>query len=71
MCYYETIEDEKRDTAPLLKAKNKFNYILTEYPNTDFALDARFKLLLINNILASKELYIGKYYLQKEKWKRH
>ena len=28
MCYYETIEDEKRDSAPLIKAKNKFDYIV-------------------------------------------
>ena len=67
-CYYELIVDEKKDLSPLLKSKENFQIILDKYPNTDFALDARFKLLLINNILASKELYIGKYYLQKEKW---
>ena len=67
-CYYELIVDEKKDLSPLLKSKENFQIIIDKYPNTDFALDARFKLLLINNILASKELYIGKYYLQKEKW---
>ena len=44
VCYYETIEDEKRDSAPLIKAKNKFTFIIQEYPNTDFALDAQFKI---------------------------
>ena len=67
-CYYELIIDEKKDLSPLLKSKRNFQIILDEYPNTDFALDAKFKLLLIDNILASKELYIGKYYLKKEKW---
>ena len=67
-CYYELIVDEKKDLSPLLKSKRNFQIILDEYPNTDFALDAKFKLLLIDNILASKELYIGKYYLKKEKW---
>ena len=66
MCYYETIEDEKRDTEPLFKAKNKFN-LLKEYPETDFALDAKFKLGLIDNVLASKELYLGRHYI-KRKW---
>ena len=47
MCYYETIEDEKRDSDPLLKAKNKFVFVVDNYPNTDFALDARFKINLI------------------------
>ena len=68
MCYYETIEGEKKDTAPLLNAKKKFNFILENYPNTDFALDSKFKLGLIEDILAAKEMYIGRHYLKKEKW---
>tara|TARA_A100000164_G_scaffold330017_1_gene318155 strand:+ start:510 stop:1349 length:840 start_codon:yes stop_codon:yes gene_type:complete len=68
MCYYETIEDEKRDSGPLIKAKNKFNYILENYSNTDFALDSKFKLGLIEDVLASKEMYLGRHYLKKGKW---
>ena len=68
MCYYEQIVDEKKDLGPILKAKEKFNYILKNYPDTDFALDAQFKLDLINDILASKEMYIGKHYVKKQKW---
>ena len=68
MCYYETIEDEKRDSAPLIKAKDKFEYILTEFPSTDFAMDSKFKLGLIRDILASKEMYLGRHYLKKGKW---
>jgi outer membrane protein assembly factor BamD len=68
MCYYENIEDEKKDLAPLVKAKNKFEFILKEYPETDFALDASFKIDLINDIMASKEMYIGRHYIKKEKW---
>ena len=68
ICYYEMIEDEKRDSAPLIKAKNKFNFIIKEYPNTDFALDAKFKVDLIDDILASKEMYLGRHYIKKGKW---
>jgi len=68
MCYYETIEDEKRDSAPLLKAKDQFNFIVQNYPNTEFALDAKFKLGLIEDISASKEMYLGRHYIKKEKW---
>ena len=68
MCYYETIEDEKKDTGPIFKAKEKFNFVLKNYPNTDFALDANFKLNLIEDILAAKEMYVGRHYLKKEKW---
>ena len=68
MCHYETIVNEKKDLAPLIKAKKIFNFIIIEYPNTDFALDSRFKVGLINDILASKEMYIGRHYIKKEKW---
>jgi outer membrane protein assembly factor BamD len=67
-CYYELIVDEKKDLSSISQSKKYFNLILKKYPNTDFALDAKFKLLLINNILASKEVYLGKYYLSKKKW---
>ena len=67
-CYYELIVDEKKDLSSISQSKKYFNLILKKYPNTDFALDAKFKLLLINNILASKEVYLGKYYISKKKW---
>tara|TARA_Y100000591_G_scaffold269790_1_gene244438 strand:- start:7790 stop:8626 length:837 start_codon:yes stop_codon:yes gene_type:complete len=68
ICHYETIEDEKRDSAPLIKAKKKFSFILNNYPNSDFAIDAEFKLDLIDDILASKEMYLGRHYVKKGKW---
>ena len=68
MCYYENIVDEKRDLEPLLKAKNKFLLILREYPNTDFALDAKFKLELIEDRLAGKEMFIARHYMKSKKW---
>lgn len=68
ICYYETIEGEKRDSAPIFKAKEKFKYITKNFPNTDFALDAEFKLGVIEDILAAKEMYIGRHYLKKGKW---
>ena len=68
MCYYETIEDEKRDSDPIFRAKEKFTFIVTSYPNTNFALDSEFKLDLIEDILAAKEMYLGRHYLKKGKW---
>jgi len=68
MSYYNKIIDQKKDIKPLTESKNKFQYIVKEYPNTDFALDAKFKLNLIEETLASKEMFIAKHYLKKEKW---
>ena len=68
MCYYENIIDEKKDLEPLVISKSRFEFVLKNYPNTDFALDAQYKINLINDVLASKEIYLGKYYIKKKKW---
>ncbi len=68
MCYYENIIDEKKDLEPLLISKKRFNFVIQNFPDTDFAQDAKFKINLINDVLASKEMYLGKYYLKKQKW---
>ena len=67
-CHYERIVDEKKDLSPLLKSKKYFEIIISDFPNTDFSLDAKFKLSLIENTLASKENYIANYYLSQKKW---
>jgi len=68
MSYYEQIVDEKKDLGPLLNAQKEFKFIIKNYPNSDFALDSKFKLDFINDVLASKEIYLGRYYIKKEKW---
>jgi len=68
VCYYEQIVDEKKDLQSLLQAKKYFILIKNEYQNSEYALDADFKIDLINDIIASKEIYLGRYYLDKKKW---
>ena len=68
ICYYEQIVDEKKDLQSIVNAKKNFQIILDKYPNTEYAIDADFKLDLINDILAAKEMYIGLYYFEKKKW---
>ena len=68
MCYYEQILDEKKDLKPLLKAKEKFEFIIKNYPETDYATDARFKIDLITDQLAAKEMSIARYYMKTQKW---
>lgn len=66
--FYDIIVDEKKDLFPLIESKKYFKIILDEYPNTEYALDARYKLDLIEDMLAAKEMYIAKHYIQKQKW---
>ena len=68
ICYYEQILDEKKDLEPLLQAKEKFEFIVKNYPDTDYSTDAYFKLDLIVDQLAAKEISIARFYMQTEKW---
>ena len=68
MSFYNQIVDEKKDLGPILEAKQNFQFIITEYPESEYAMDASFKLELIEEILAAKEMHIGRFYLKKEKW---
>ena len=68
VCYYEQIVDEKKDLQSIINAKENFNIIIKNYPNSEYAIDAEFKIDLINDILAAKEMYLGRYYFDKKKW---
>ena len=68
ICYYEQIIDEKKDLEPLLNAEKEFKFVIKNYPDSDFALDSKYKLDLIKDVLASKEVFLGRYYMKKEKW---
>ncbi len=68
ICYYEQIVDEKKDTQSILISKETFELLIDNFPSSDYSNDASFKLELIDDILASKEIYIGRYYYEKKKW---
>ena len=68
LCFYEQIVDEKKDLQSITDAKITFQNLIKKYPKTDFAIDANYKLDLINDVLAAKEIYIGRYYMEKKKW---
>ena len=66
--YYEQIVDEKKDLQSIVKSKDIFETLIEKFPNTEYAIDAEFKIDLINDILASKEIYLGRYYVDRKKW---
>ena len=68
MSFYEQIVDEKKDLRSILDSKKQFEIIIKEYSSTEFATDATFKIDLINEVLAAKEMYIARFYLDKTKW---
>ena len=65
---YEQILDERKDISPLIESKEKIQFFIKNFPDTEYALDLKFKLDLINNQLAAKEMYVAKYYITTQKW---
>tara|TARA_S200000501_G_C20737826_1_gene705945 strand:- start:171 stop:1013 length:843 start_codon:yes stop_codon:yes gene_type:complete len=66
--YYEQILDEDKDIQPLLISKEKIEFYIKKFPDTDYTIDLKFKLDLVINQLAAKELLIARYYIKSEKW---
>ena len=68
LSHYDQIIDETKDLNEILRAKKYFEIIIQKHPNTEFAIDSEYKLELIQELLASKEMYLARYYLDREKW---
>ncbi len=65
MCRYNRIADPRRDQDETLKAKRLLTELINRYPESEYADDAKFKLNFANNQLASKEMEVGRYYLER------
>ena len=65
---FEQISDEKKDLKPLIEADNKIDEFIANYPDSDYAIDLKFKKDLIQNQMAAKELFVAKYYISTQKW---
>ena len=68
LCHYNQIVDEKKDFNEILLAKKYFQFLLKNFPQTDYALDSQYKLEYIVELMASKEMYLARYYTEREKW---
>ena len=68
LCHYDQIIDEKKDFNEILEAKKYFEIVINNFPDTDYATDSKYKLELIIEISASKEMYLARYYVEREKW---
>ena len=68
LCHYDQIVDEKKDLKEILLAKKYLEIVIKNYPNTDYAKDSKYKLDYITEVMASKEMYLARYYVEKEKW---
>ena len=64
ICYFEQIVDVGRDQASTQNAQVALGEVIKRYPGTEYATDARFKLDMVHDQLAGKEMTIGRFYLR-------
>src|SRR2546423_15015881 len=64
ICYFEQIVDVGRDQAATGQALENLREVTSRYPHTEYALDARLKIDMVNDQLAGKEMTIGRWYLR-------
>jgi len=62
LCYYDQIVDTKLDQSVTEEAKIALTDVINRFPDSEYARDARFKLSLVFDHLAGKEMEIGRFY---------
>lgn len=65
ICYYDQIVTVKLDQEITELAKEAFTELINRFPDSEYSRDARFKLNLVLDHLAGKEMEIGRFYLKK------
>jgi len=68
VCYFEEVSEFSKDQEKTVKAITQFKSLINSYPNTEYADDAKYKLDLLNDLMAGKEMYVARYYMNKQKW---
>jgi outer membrane protein assembly factor BamD len=66
VCYFEEINDVGRDQAATEQALAALREVIKRYPTSEYAVDAKVKLDLVQDQLAGKEMAIGRWYLRQD-----
>src|SRR5690606_19953763 len=66
--FYNQVPDVGRDQERAVLAAQAFGELVERYPNSEYAADARFKLGVVRDQLAGKDMDVGRFYLQKRQY---
>ena len=68
VCYFEEVSECSKDQEKTIKAIDQFKLLIKNYPESEYAYDAKYKIDLLNDLLAGKEMYVARYYINNKKW---
>jgi outer membrane protein assembly factor BamD len=66
--YFHQIPDITRDQQATMRALAALQEIIDRYPDSEYAADARKKIIVARDQLAGKEMQIGRYYLERREY---
>lgn len=68
MSYYKEVPDVSRDQERAEKALVALQELVDRYPKSEYVPDAKFKIQVLRDQLAGKEMEVGRYYLKKRNY---
>lgn len=68
VCYYDQIAPSQKEQSATKEAFDAFSQVITMFPSSQYAADARMKMALIEDHLAGHEMAVGRYYLQNKEY---
>ncbi len=68
MSYYNQIPDVTRDQERAEKALVALQEVVQRWPQSEYASDAKFKINVVKDQLAGKEMTVGRFYLKKRNY---
>jgi len=68
MAYYRQVSDVRREPGMSVHALNTFTQLVTRFPNSEYAANARNKILILKNYLAGKVMYSARRDMARQNW---
>jgi outer membrane protein assembly factor BamD len=68
MSYHNQVLDVMRDQSVAEKALQAFQQLIEKFPKSEYVADAKFKMQVMRDQLAGKELTVGRFYLTRKNY---
>ena len=68
MCYYHQVSDVRRDPGMSAYALQQFEQLVERFPNSEYAKNAKNKIVILKNYIAGKIMYAARNDMAAQNW---
>jgi len=68
MCYYRQVSDVRREPGMSVYALNQFQQLVERFPNSEYAKNAKNKIVILKNYIAGKIMYAARNDMAVQNW---